>query len=1183
MEIFCRNIPEQIQASHLKKAFRPVLEHFSISTFSCRRAGKKNAFLLILDIQKAQKLLDVHGQDEAKKTNTAKPLILFHQRIYLSKSRHAPDEYALRALKFEEEKRLAYQAPVRGSNPPPSSVVSQSRAVRTIFFPVTTMSCGIWDYYRESPVFIEYFRCPGTGRVTFGKSLLQVVMLNVAPSTEFFLKSAYWNIQGIHVGTADQASVTFTTDTAPSFFISDPMKKLESQMMMLMKKLRKPPPAKRRVGNFGGEHEITSGSCFTYRFELQNRRDVHIIKGLGGDGRIPPIGTWVDRRMNYAAPFSFSWSKAEFEKFLDTENILFILKFQLVKLVWNGEISPDKVSRLYPSIQNFVDVHGVYNTVEGLKIFSHKLDYASPDTDASEVDVEGLVKLLGNCIDRVTFQGTSRLTSHPNNVNVHRAQVTPSGIYLSGPNTETKNRVLRQYSDHINYFLRVEFVDETGDPVYFDPTSSLEQIFQNRFKTVLKKGIAIGGRCFSFLGFSHSSLRSQSCWFVAPFTTANGENFDAQSIINGLGSFGHIFSPAKLAARVGQTFSETQSSIRIPENAVYLNEPDVRRNGRVFSDGVGTLSSSLLYKVWREYALREKVKPTVFQIRFAGAKGMVSLDSRLKGDQLRLRESMVKFSASKAFNIEICGSGVRSLPFYLNAQLIKILEDLGVCPIVFMDLQKDEIIRLRSVQHSISKAGQFLEETSIAKGVRLSWLFQILHGLDLRYDHDPFLRTVMQLAVFLKMRDLKYRARIRVPQAVTLYGIMDETGLLKEGEIFCTFLTEAGIREILVRDRILVTRAPALHPGDVQYAKAVDVPVHSPLRKLHNCVAFSQHGKRDLPSMLSGGDLDGDLYNIIYDERLFPPRTHEPANYPKVEEKLLERQVQRDDIIDFFITFMQQDQLGRIATIHQAIADQMPEGTNHTVVADPYLRLQADLSRIPRRPRFYPDFMAPNPRIRISDTIEAIDEDTYIAEDDEDDERPPRQYYKSHNILGQLYRNIDEQEFLGNLRNVRKIEKSDKSVLQAIWAYVTSETQGFQWDHFVQHSRSIQEIYEDNLQDIMKQYSKTPWKSSLTEVEVFVGSILGQNSKQTKRDKESSKSMRDAYQELVNFTISKIVARELGTEDSLERSVACLWSALFDDHHFGHGRKTNKLLSFQWIAAMVCLQEVDWLQSTTLF
>ena len=318
---------------------------------------------------------------------------------------------------------------------------------------------------------------------------------------------------------------------------------------------------------------------------------------------------------------------------------------------------------------------------------------------------------------------------------------------------------------------------------------------------------------------------------------------------------------------------------------------------------------------------------------------MVSLDTRYKGDHVKLRQSMIKFPCHSGYNIEICGSGIRPLPSFLNNQLVKILEDLGVPSAAFLKLQADEINRLRSAIKSTEDAVAFVEGSHIAKSVHLPWMFRMLKGLKLAYFRDDFLRQVMELALLMKLRDLKYRARIPVPKAVTLYGIMDETGYLKEGEIFCCFLTPEGYREILVRKNVAITRAPALHPGDVQVVNAVDVPEDSPLRRLHNCIVFSQHGKRDLPSMLSGGDLDGDLYNVIYDDSLIPPElASSPADYPRVPAIDLGRPVQPDDITDFFVTFMQQDQLGRIAIAHQVFADQRKDGT-----FDPTCLLLAEL------------------------------------------------------------------------------------------------------------------------------------------------------------------------------------------------------------------------------------------------
>ena len=156
-------------------------------------------------------------------------------------------------------------------------------------------------------------------------------------------------------------------------------------------------------------------------------------------------------------------------------------------------------------------------------------------------------------------------------------------------------------------------------------------------------------------------------------------------------------------------------------------------------------------------------------------------------------------------------------------------------------------------------------------------------------------------------------------------GIMDESGFLQENEIYCSTHNDEGPK-ILTGD-VVVTRSPALHPGDVQCVMAIDVPADNPLRALHNVVVFSSHGQRDMPSQLSGGDLDGDLYNIIYDKSLYPKRLSQPADYPTATPIDIGGKVKRSDMTDFFVQFMENDNLGLIATLHQILADQSPLGT----------------------------------------------------------------------------------------------------------------------------------------------------------------------------------------------------------------------------------------------------------------
>jgi len=306
---------------------------------------------------------------------------------------------------------------------------------------------------------------------------------------------------------------------------------------------------------------------------------------------------------------------------------------------------------------------------------------------------------------------------------------------------------------------------------------------------------------------------------------------------------------------------------------------------------------------------------------------MISLDSRIEGHELFLRPSMVKFSGSDSTDIELCGAAYQPLPMFLNRQLIKILEDLGVSDDFFLKLQASAVEQLRNSTLSTLNASKFLAAHSVGEKVRLPWFMKQLIFLNLSFHQDAFMRDVVELSVLVELRELKHRGRILVENGATLYGIMDETGVLEEGQVFIIMDDKPGMSKVVTGGNLIVTRSPALHPGDVQLVNAVSVPDDSPLMKLSNCICFSQKGERDLPSQLSGGDLDGDLFNVIWDMNARPKMRYDPADYPRQQAIDIGRSVTRDDMTTFFVQFMATDQLGRIATLHKVLADQRKQGT----------------------------------------------------------------------------------------------------------------------------------------------------------------------------------------------------------------------------------------------------------------
>ena len=305
---------------------------------------------------------------------------------------------------------------------------------------------------------------------------------------------------------------------------------------------------------------------------------------------------------------------------------------------------------------------------------------------------------------------------------------------------------------------------------------------------------------------------------------------------------------------------------------------------------------------------------------------MISLHTRLKGDALVLRPSMVKFEGSNKTDIEICASAYRPLKAYLNRQFIKILEDMGVPDSFFLNLQRKEIDRLRMITDNPMNASSFLKRQSIGESIHLPWLIMKLASMKLNFQLDGFLSNVLEVTFLMELRALKHKTRIPIDKGYCLHGIMDETDTLEEGQVYCTARVE-GVNRPIIAKHLVISRAPALHPGDVQIVEGIDVAQTSPLAKLSNCIVFSQKGPRDLPSQLSGGDLDGDRYHIIWDEACREKQYFTPADYPRQPPVDIDRPVERRDMTDFFITFMETDQLGRIAVLHRVLSDQKETGT----------------------------------------------------------------------------------------------------------------------------------------------------------------------------------------------------------------------------------------------------------------
>ena len=145
---------------------------------------------------------------------------------------------------------------------------------------------------------------------------------------------------------------------------------------------------------------------------------------------------------------------------------------------------------------------------------------------------------------------------------------------------------------------------------------------------------------------------------------------------------------------------------------------------------------------------------------------MLALDTRLQGDAVCLRPSMIKFEGSTSTDLEICESAYRPLPLFLNRQLIKIMEDMGVDENFFLDLQAKEVARLRMIAENPFNVTSFLKRQTIGEVVFLPWLITELAYMNMDFRHDGFLRDVVEVALLFELRQLKHKTRIPVEKGL---------------------------------------------------------------------------------------------------------------------------------------------------------------------------------------------------------------------------------------------------------------------------------------------------------------------------------------------------------------------------------------------------------------------------------
>ncbi|KAJ3044743.1 Protein rrf1 [Rhizophlyctis rosea] len=218
--------------------------------------------------------------------------------------------------------------------------------------------------------------------------------------------------------------------------------------------------------------------------------------------------------------------------------------------------------------------------------------------------------------------------------------------------------------------------------------------------------------------------------------------------------------------------------------------------------------------------------PSVVQIRAHGVKGVLTLDPTLQGNKAVLRSSMLKFHS------DYSSSWTSTPPTPCNFRVG--IKSYSSAPRArFTKVGEQELLQLNARNISIDA----IREKHLRRGT-------------------------------------DGRLQIKLEKARRPLGVADYSGTLKSGQ--CFFQPTINGTPTALYGTVAVMRNPCYHPGDIRILRAVPCPA---LCHLRDCVVFPVLGDRPHPDEMSGGDLDGDQYLVIWDPDLIPRSHAVPFDY----------------------------------------------------------------------------------------------------------------------------------------------------------------------------------------------------------------------------------------------------------------------------------------------------------------
>ena len=190
---------------------------------------------------------------------------------------------------------------------------------------------------------------------------------------------------------------------------------------------------------------------------------------------------------------------------LEGVNLPYEILFQINSLIHHGILSGPTLNCHYFYLLNNEKKSALHICLVLIEL--HKLKSTRFDPETWLQNQVKKLQTSQNYLKSLTISG------HNCTLKFHQALVTPTRVYFLGPDLNISSRVTRNFSNYVDDFLKLSFLEDfnklhsialTAKTEYgFHARPQRSQVY-DRVLSILKEGITIGNKRFEFLGFSAS-------------------------------------------------------------------------------------------------------------------------------------------------------------------------------------------------------------------------------------------------------------------------------------------------------------------------------------------------------------------------------------------------------------------------------------------------------------------------------------------------------------------------------------------------------------------------------------------------------------------------------------------------------------------------------------------------------